>query len=316
MYRDKKISLVIPAHNEERLIIPTLEAVPPFVDRVFIIDDASTDTMPQKVKEYAEKNNRVELISHEKNLGVGQAIINGYERSIQEAFDIAVVIGGDNQMPLDEMQYLLDPIIDGRADYVKGNRFLIEGNVFENMPKIRQIGNTVITLMTKIASGYFKVYDVVDGYTAINRKALNTVNWKKAWKGYGYPMDFLIRLNAYSLKVLDVPRTEIYLEGERQSQIKGLSYAMKVTPMLVRGFIWRLFKKYLFRDFHPLFLLYITGTLFFTLGSFMSIMLVVWRYTQYGKTTAERAVLAAILLIIGLQSIFFAMLFEMQQENS
>ncbi len=315
MYKDHKISLVIPAYNEEKLIVPTLENVPEEVDKVYVVDDCSTDSMPQKVKDFKKKDDRVELIRHEENKGVGQAIITGYRKTLEEDLDIAVVVGGDNQMPLDEIQNFLDPIINGEADYTKGNRFLIEGNVFEKMPRIRQFGNAIITLLTKIASGYYKIYDVVDGYTAINKKALKIVNWDKAWKGYGYPMDFLIRLNAYGLRVKDVPRTEIYLEGERQSQIKSIPYALKVSPMLLKGFIWRLNKRYLFRDFHPLFILYLGGTFLFSIGFILGILLLIWRYSAFGKVTIERILLSVLLLIIGMQSIFFAMLFEMQQEN-
>ena len=157
-------------------------------------------------------------------------------------------------MQLDEVNRFLDPIIDGRADYVKGNRFLLGqlDSTLEKMPKIRLLGNWIITGLTKVASGYYKLMDFVDGYTAISRKAIEIINWRKAWEGYGYPMDFLIRLNAYGLKTIDVGRTAIYIDGERQSQIKGFRYALKVTPLIIKGFFWRLKFKYLYRDFHPL----------------------------------------------------------------
>ena len=98
--------------------------------------------------------------------------------------------------------------------------------------------------------------DVVDGYTAISKKAIDTIDWTRAWKDYGYPMDFLIRLNAYGFKLLDIPRTAIYLPGERQSQIKGIGYALRVSPMLLKGFLWRLKFKYIYTDFHPLVFFY------------------------------------------------------------
>jgi glycosyltransferase involved in cell wall biosynthesis len=314
MYKNNKISLIIPAYNEERLIVPTLESVPELIDKVYVVDDCSTDTMPEKVNDFRQKDNRIELIQHEKNMGVGQAIINGYKQSLAEGYDIAVVIGGDNQMLLSEVTNLLDPIINNEADYTKGNRFLIEGNVFENMPKIRQFGNAVISLLTKIASGLFKIYDVVDGYTAINKKAIMTINWEKAWKGYGYPMDFLIRLNAYNLRVKDVPRTEVYLKGERQSQIKGLSYALKVSPMLLRGFFWRLLKKYLYRNFHPLVFLYFLGIFLIAAGFIWGAYLVM-RQVIGTRVSGPKAVIDAILFIIGFQSLLFAMLFEIYEDK-
>jgi len=310
MYRKKKISLVIPAYNEQRLIKPTLEHVPSLIDHIYVVNDASTDNMAQVVKSLAKKDKRIELINHPKNLGVGQAIITGYEKSAKENYDIAVVVGGDYQMDLSEVKKFLDPLIDGEAEYTKGNRFLIEGNVFEDMPKIRQLGNAIISLITKISSGLYKIYDVVDGYTAITKHAIKVVNWKKAWKKYGYPMDFLIRLCAYSLKVKDIPRRAIYLKGERQSQIKGFKYAFKVTPMLIRGFFWRLFKKYLFRDFHPLLFFYLIGLILFPIGLIWGGFLLYWQLTGQG-VSGPRATVDAILLIMGFVSLAFGMLFDM-----
>ncbi len=213
-------------------------------------------------------------------------------------------------MPLDQVASFLDPLVDGKAEYTKGNRFLIEGNVFEEMPKIRQLGNALISLLTKIASGFYRVYDVVDGYTAITKHAIKMVNWRKAWKRYGYPMDFLIRLNAYGLRVKDIPRRAIYLKGERQSQIKGFNYFLKVAPMLFRGFIWRLFKKYLFRDFHPLLLFYITGMILFPVGLILGITMVYLQIAGQG-VTGPRATVTALFLIIGFISLCFGMMFDM-----
>jgi glycosyltransferase involved in cell wall biosynthesis len=310
MYRKNRISLVIPAYNEQRLIKPTLENVPKLIDRIYVVNDCSTDNTAGIVLGLAKKDKRIILVNQAKNSGVGQAIITGYQTSILDGYDIAVVVGGDFQMPLEQVADFLDPIIDGKADYTKGNRFLLEQNVFEDMPKIRQLGNAVISLITKIASGYYKVYDVVDGYTAISSHAIRMVNWKRAWKRYGYPMDFLIRLNAYGLRVRDIPRRAIYLKGERQSQIKGLNYMFKVSPMLLRGFIWRLFKKYLFRDFHPLLLFYITGLILFPVGVILSLILI-WLQISGQGVTGPRATVDAVVLIIGFISLSFGMMFDM-----
>ena len=314
MYREKKIALVIPAYNEEKLIKPTLKAVPDFVDRIFVVDDASIDNTAGVVGELSKHDHRIELISHEMNSGPGQGIITGYKRSAAEGCDIAVVAGGDNQMPLNQMERFLDPLIDGEADYTKGNRFVFLPDTLEKMPKSRLLGNVVITGLTKISSGYYKVMDVVDGYTATTKKVIDLIDWDKAWKGYGYPMDFLIRLNAFSLKVKDVPRSSIYLKGERQSQIKGLRYALKVSPMLLRGFFWRLITKYIYRDFHPLVFFYFAGLILFPFGIFYGLYLVYQQVAGIG-VSGPRAILCALSLIMGLQFLLFAMLFDMQESK-
>ena len=319
MYRDKKVSLVIPAHNEERLIRPTLEAVPELVDKVYVIDDVSTDNMCAVVRDYMKQDCRVELIQHKQNQGPGGGIITGYKRSLEEDIDIAVVVGGDNQMPLDQMPRFLDPLVDGQADYTKGNRFMVRHlslrEVPQVMPKSRLIGNMLISATTKIASGYYKIADVVDGYTAITREALEIVDWDRAWKGYGYPMDFLIRLNAYNIRVKDIPRRAIYLPGERQSQIKGLRYAIRVSPMLFRGFIWRLINKYVLWDFHPLVFFFLAGLALLPLGLLGGVYLT-WQQVVGLGVSGPRATFVALLIITGLQFLLFAMLFDMEEGKS
>ena len=316
MYRDKRIALVIPAHNEERLVLPTLDGVPAFVDRVYVVDDASTDRTAELVRERATREGRVQLLQHPENRGPGAAIISGYKQARGERFDLVAVVGGDNQMPLDQMPDFLDPLIDGAADYTKGNRFMHRQYAMAKipgiMPKTRLVGNAIISSLTKIASGYYKIVDVVDGYTAITAEALAVIDWDQAWQGYGYPMDFLIRLNAYGFRVKDIPRRAVYLPGERQSQIKGLRYALRVSPMLVRGFLWRLWNKYILWDFHPLVFFYLAGIVLFPLGILMGVWLVFQQVIGVG-VSGPRAILDALLLIMGTQFLLFAMMFDMQE---
>lgn len=316
MYREKKIALVIPAYNEEKLIKPTLENVPGLFDAVYVVDDKSPDNQNAVISKCAEKDQRIHLLKHEVNQGPGGAIITGYLESAKAGIDITVVVGGDHQMNLDEVAHFLDPIVDGKADYAKGNRFLLSKleDTLAKMPKIRLIGNWIITVLTKIASGYYKTMDVVDGYTAISKRAIEIIDWSKAWKRYGYPMDFLVRLNAYGFKIIEIPRTAVYLPGERQSQIKGFSYAMKVSPMLIRNFFWRLNFKYLFLDFHPLVFFYYFSFALIPLGLGFGIYLAIDKIFFGGfNVTAPRTVLDALLIISGLQFLLFAMLFDMEE---
>ena len=311
MYRNKKISLVIPAYNEEKLIKPTLENVPPIIDKIYVVDDASTDNLADVVMQMIKKDKRIELLRHQENQGPGAAIITGYLESSKDGYDIAVVIGGDHQMSLDEVGRFLDPLIDEKAHYTKGNRFFVWDKTREKMPKIRIFGNILITALTKIASGYYKIMDVVDGYTAITKEAIDIVDWNKAWKKYGYPMDFLIRLNAYGLKVKDVPRTPIYIKGERQSQIKSVRYALRVSPMLIRGFFWRMLFKYIYLDFHPLVFFFFLGMILFPLGIFYGFYLVYKESINVG-VTGPQSIFSALSIITGLQFLLFGMWFDME----
>jgi glycosyltransferase involved in cell wall biosynthesis len=314
MYRNKKVALIVVAHNEERLIKPTLEKARDFLDTIIVIDDASKDNTAGVVNERKKLDPRIQLHTLNPNQGVGGAVVEGYLKARDQGYDIAVVVGGDDQMPMEQMERLLDPIVDDKCDYAKGNRFLEGSGPFETMPRIRLVGNTIISMLCKIASGYYKIFDVVDGYTAMNRKALERIDWSKAWRYYGYPMDFLIRLNAHGMRVLDVPRRAIYLPGERQSQIKGFRYALKVSPMLFRRFLWRLQYRYVYRDFHPLVFCWIAGALSLLTG----VILGLWIISAKLRGTipsAATSVLCSIFVSLGFQGIFFAMLFEMLEDQ-
>ncbi len=314
MYRNQKIGLSIPAYNEERLIGPTLDSIPDFVDVVYVVNDCSQDDTAKIIGERAVNDPRIVLVSHEQNQGVGQAIITGYLRASESGCDICVVTGGDHQMPMEQIPQLLDPIVDGAADYSKGNRFLMPDDGLEDMPMTRMLPNAMISFMTKMASGYYKIFDVVDGFTAISKRAIDLVDWDIAWKGYGYPMDFLVRMNAYGLRVVDVPRRAIYLEGERQSQIKGFPYLVKVSGMLVRDFFWRLFTRYLIRDFHPLFFFYFFGLLFLPMGVIYGGFLIYQQIVGIG-VSGPRSVVCALMVMMGLQFLLFAMLYDMEESK-
>ena len=231
-----------------------------------------------------------------------------------EPFDLVGISSFSAQ--IDEAYALADRYRQAGTAVVLGGLHvsLMPDEAADDMPKTRFFGNALLSIMTKMASGYYKIFDVVDGYTAITRRAINLVNWDKAWKGYGYPMDFLVRLNAYGLKVRDVPRRAIYLEGERQSQIKGFPYAVRVAPMLVRGFFWRLFTRYLVRDFHPLFFFYLFGLILVPLGVLYGGYLIYLQWSGQG-VSGPRSVVCALMIIMGIQFQLFAMLYDMQESE-
>jgi|TARA_B100001964_G_C14259160_1_gene614329 glycosyltransferase involved in cell wall biosynthesis len=307
MYKENKIFLIIPAYNEEKLIVDTLSGVPDFVDKIVLIDDGSTDKTAEIVGKI--QNNKINLVQHTDNKGIGAAIITGYKIAISEEADIAVVVGGDNQMDLKEMANFLEPIIKGDADYTKGNRFLTPS--LKEMPSHRLIGNSMLSLLSKLSTGYWKIFDSNDGYTAISKKALKSVDWDQAWRGYGYNADFLARLNIFNIKVKDIPRRAIYIRGERQSQIRVGRYIWKVAPHLTRLFFWRLKEKYILRDFHPLVLFYLFGIIILPLGVGIGLFLL-WSKIIGGAIAGSTAVLAALLIITGLQFLLFALFFDME----
>jgi glycosyltransferase involved in cell wall biosynthesis len=324
MYKKLKIGLVIPAYNEERLLKPTLDNVPQTVDIIIVVDDCSTDNMPQVLKNHMMNDKRIVGIKHKKNKGVGQGIITGYKEAVKQGCDVAVVIGGDNQMDLMDLSNFLEPIHKNEADYVKGNRFMFDhamkyqgtedGSAFKVMPRQRFFGNSVLSFIAKWASGYWNIFDTQDGYTAITKAAIQRVDWEKAWKGYGYVGDWFSLFNVYNLRIKDVPRKAVYLKGERQSQIKLGRYIRTVLPRMVKSFFWRIKTKYIYQDFHPLILFYILGLLLLPIGMILGLYLLLKWLIFFGNIdiSGTKAILTALFIITGIQSIFFAVWFDME----
>ncbi len=240
MYRGYKLAIVIPAFNEEALIAETLNSVPPEADRIYAVDDASTDATRQIIETFV--NGQVRLVSNGHNRGVGGAITAGYKMALEEDMDIVVVMAGDNQMDKKYLPDLLAPIIEGKADYAKGNR-LSSLAYRQGMSLWRFFGNWLLTLLTKVASGYWKINDPQNGYTAITRKALKMIDLEKVYPRYGYCNDLLVKLNAVGGKVADVPIPARY--GREKSKIRYGVFITTVAPLLLSGFLWRLKVKYL-----------------------------------------------------------------------
>jgi len=168
MFSGRSVAVVIPAFNEEQAIARTVRAVPGFVDRVIVVDDASQD----RTGRLASRSRRrgLEVLRHDANRGVGGAIVTGYRRALALGIDVTCVMAGDGQMDPADLPTVLAPIAEGRADYVKGNRFL-RGDVWRVMPPSRIAGNLVLSCMTKITSGYWEVFDSQCGYTAASRRS-------------------------------------------------------------------------------------------------------------------------------------------------
>lgn len=240
LYRGSRIAVIVPAFNEGRLIGVTLRSIPPYVDWIIVVDDGSTDDTSSKISQHFDS--RIVSARHEINKGVGCAILTGYRIGQSCGADCLAVMAGDNQMDPAQLHRLLDPIIDGVADYTKGNR-LTDRDDLVGMSLWRHFGNTTLSIMTKIASGYWDISDSQNGYTAISRHALNGLLRESFFTYYGYCNDILVKLNASRARVKDVPMPAVY--GMETSKIKYGAYIVRVTAMLLRGYAWRVGKMYL-----------------------------------------------------------------------
>ncbi|HET8742168.1 MAG TPA: glycosyltransferase family 2 protein, partial [Gaiella sp.] len=248
MVEGKRVAVVVPAFEEERLVADTIRGIPDFVDVVVVVDDCSRDGTADRARDAGDP--RVEVIRHEENRGVGAAIVTGYARCLHLGVDVACVMAGDNQMDPGELRSLVAPVARGEVDYAKANR-LVSGEAWNLIPRSRYLGNAVLSLLTKIASGYWHVADSQAGYTAISLAALRRLDLDRLYRRYGFPNDMLVHLNVQNARVRDVPSRPIYGVGER-SGIRIHRVAPQIAWLLFKGFWWRMTQKYVIRDFHPL----------------------------------------------------------------
>ena len=309
MYKDKSVCVVVPAYNEEKLIGRVVETMPDYVDKIVIIDDKSGDKTVETVKEYAQSHQRVVLIEHDENQGVGGAIVTGYKWARDNKMEATVVMAGDAQMDPEDMPALLDPVVAGEVDYSKGNR-LFTGNAWNIIPKVRYLGNSFLSMLTKIASGYWHVADSQTGYTVINLKALEMLDLDKIYKRYGMPNDMLIKLNVYNFKVRDVTIKPVYNIGEK-SEIKVRKVVLTLSWLLFKGFLFRMKEKYIIRDFHPLIFFYFFGFMF----EFATVLLFIRLFYVWivaGSIPSVNALAAMFSFISAVQFLLFAMWFDME----
>jgi glycosyltransferase involved in cell wall biosynthesis len=306
----KRVAVVVPAHDEEALIGETLATIPELVDRIYVIDDRSQDGTAARAQEAGDP--RVEVIVHERNEGVGAAIVTGYRRALAEGVDVTCVMAADGQMDPADLETLAGAVVRGEVDYAKANR-LFTGQAWQLMPRHRYLGNAVLSMLTKIASGYWHVADSQSGYTAISRELLERLDLDRIYRRYGFPNDMLVHLNVWNARVRDFPSRPIYGQGER-SEIKLWRVVPTIAWLLVKGFFWRLREKYVIRDFHPLVFFYALGILLTLSGLVLGAVETVLRLMG-NELTTPTMILVALLLISGVQFTLFAMWFDMESNK-
>jgi glycosyltransferase involved in cell wall biosynthesis len=312
MYKGKLISVVIPCYNEERQITGVINSIPDIIDKIVVIDDKSRDKTVDVLRKFKDSNARIVLIEHDKNLGVGGAMASGYKWSRDNGIDVAVRMDGDGQMDPAHLPLLLDPVVSGEVDYTKTNR-LLSGSAFSKMPTGRYFGNAMLSMLTKIASGYWHIADSQSGYTAINSKALKLVNWDMMYKKFGQPNDLLVLLNIFNLKVRDIYTEPLYDVGEN-SKLSIPRVIFTIPFLLFRRFLYRLKEKYIIRDFHPLVFFYASGFMLMLL-SIPLLIRFIYFWITVDNIPKINFLAWMFCVLIGIQFILFAMWFDMESNK-
>jgi glycosyltransferase involved in cell wall biosynthesis len=239
MFRGHRIAVVIPAFNEADKIAGAIRSVPGFVDHVIVVDDGSRDDTAAVARGASRRGagREAEVIVHAQNRGVGAAIGTGYARALALGADATAVMAGDGQMDPADLPRLLMPIVDGAADYAKGNRFASPGG-WQQMPAVRLAGSVALSWLTRAASGYWRLFDSQCGYTAASRAALVAIGPERMFARYGYPNDLLARLGAAGARVVDVPVRAVYGPAWR-SGLRPSRVALPIAWLLLRAFVRR-----------------------------------------------------------------------------
>lgn len=307
MYKDLRVAVVVPAYRESAHIADVIKRMPPLVDHIIVVDDASPDDTYDLAMAAADE--RTEVIRHERNKGVGGAIITGHRRAMDLGADVNVVMAGDDQMDPQYLPSLIDPIADRGFGFAKANRFFSMKS-FAGMPRHRVFGNMVLTFMTKVSSGYWNLVDPQNGYTAISRTSLEAISLHRVAERYDFENDLLIWLNIADVRAIDVPIPAVY--GEEVSGMRLHKVVPRLLLTLTGGFWRRIWFKYVLWSFSPIALLLLAGIPLVILGITVGIWAVSVSASAPGSVTTGTWLLAVAPSLLGTQLLLQALMLDIQ----
>jgi glycosyltransferase involved in cell wall biosynthesis len=307
-YSNNKISVVIPCYREKAHVLDVISRIPDYVDNIICVDDCCPDKTGEFIKQNCD-DNRIVIITHDKNQGVGGAMISGYKAALDSSADIIVKIDGDGQMDPELLPQFINPIINNNSDYTKGNRFFDIENI-SAMPIMRLLGNAVLSFMSKLSTGYWKTFDPNNGYTAINAKALKHIPLQKINPGYFFESDMLFRLNTLHAVVVDIPMVAKY--GEETSHVNIFNSIFIFSFFHTRNFFKRIIYNYFLRDFSVASLEWIAGPAMISFSLLFGTKEWISSTSSGISATAGTVMLAALPMIVGIQMLLSALSYDIE----
>ena len=305
MYRDQRIVVAIPTYRAEATIAEVVQTLPAFVDTIIVVDDASPDRSFDIAQALDEP--RLVILRHPENRGVGGAMCTASEKAIELGSDIVVKMDSDGQMDPGSVSELLDAMLKGNFDYAKGNRFL-HREALARMPRHRLLGSLALTFLTKMASGYWHIYDPQNGFVACRTSVLQRLELARIAQDYFFENDMLVHLNVLGARVVDVPIPAKYANEVSSMRISRI--LVSVPGRLFRRYWWRIYERYTLRDFSPVVPFLASGILLCTWAILFGGW--VWfRSWQTGVVASTGTVmLTALPLILGFELLLHAMLLD------
>jgi glycosyltransferase involved in cell wall biosynthesis len=312
LYRNKKIVVIVPAYNEELLIRKTLTTLPTFVDGVFAINDCSTDDTLKEMRSIKKDDKRIVIIDNKTNKGLGYNLKRGLREASKSGYDYMAIMAGDAQMDPSYLDKMLDVAISKDLDYIKANRFM-HFDELRAMPKFRKIGNIFVTILTKFATGYYSIFDALNGYAIYSKRAVDEIPWHLVGERYEYENTVLIGLSIIGAKVADYPVPAIY--GEETSTINITSTTLRVLKVLFKGFWTRMYYKYVLYNFHPVALSFFSGLFLGIIGFFYGIFILFEKILRHITPTSGTVVLEGLFLLMSFQLLITAVILDVLAEK-
>ena len=302
-----RVAVIIPAYRASDSIGKVLGGIPGWVDAVYVVDDASPDQTAARV--LAAGDPRVRLLAHDVNQGVGGAMVTGYRQALRDGVDICVKMDADDQMDPTYLPALIEPLVAGRADYTKGNRFH-DAEALRRMPLVRKVGNAGLSFLIKAASGQWHIFDPTNGYTAIHRTALAALDLRKLHSRYFIESSMLIQLKRLGAVVEDVPMPARYRD-EPSSLSVGRTLIQFPWLMLRHG-LRRIVWQYFVVDFNVVSLFLTCGVPLLTFGVVFGLYHWIDSYRRNVLTPTGTVMLSALPLILGFQLLLQALVLDVQ----
>lgn len=306
MIGNAKVGVVIPCYRVTRHVLDVISRIGPEVDEIYCVDDACPDKSGDFIEAHST-DPRVKVLRNEQNRGVGGAVTHGYREAIKADLDIVVKIDGDGQMDPALLVQFAEPIAQGIADYTKGNRFY-SPDFLEQMPRVRIIGNAILSFMTKLSSGYWDIFDPTNGYTAINVKILRIMRLDRLHERYFFESDMLFRLNIIRAKIVDIPMVATYADEE-----SGLKISKIVGPFIfghMRNMLKRIGYNYYLRDFNVASMELLGSIFLISFGSAFGLYKWISEGVQGDIATAGTVMVSALPIIVGVQLLLAALSYD------
>jgi glycosyltransferase involved in cell wall biosynthesis len=312
MYRGLTVAAVIPAYNEELLIAKTVSEIPEFVDLIVVTNDGSKDRTLEILNDLAEDNKRLVVLNNERNRGIGYTIVRGLKEALNRGIDLSIPIAGDAQCDTSYLPRMIDGLLDQHLDYIKANRFN-NLTALKAMPPFRRVGNIVISLINKFATGYYTIFDSQNGYGVFPRATLERLPFELIGERYDYENTLLLALGVINAKVKDIPVPAIY--GDETSTIKFFPTMRRALSVLFVGFWRRIFYKYVIFNFHPLALFLFGGLALTILSVAFGAVLTYMRVVMDASPSSGTVMLAVVPFLIGFQLLLSAIVMDVNNEG-